>query len=230
MLLLLFLQPWEGAAAAVSSNGPPGTPGAAYSSNVVPDGPSGFGVRGYGGAPATTAAAMTPTSGRFGASSSTNIEPAAAEGGGDGREGPASGSSSRFDVPADKPAAVGYDLSQLLGADAARDAPWRPPPPPAATVQRPAPTSTTLTAADSAPAAAAAGTEPEPDMQAAGLMSSAASAPAMTTGLDAAAAGAAVPDAAGGGPAADGVGGSGGVAGVGAAAAVAARPAVAAVE
>jgi hypothetical protein len=143
-------QPWE-SAGTVSSN-VSDTPGAAYSSNVLSDGPNGFGVRGYGGA-----APVTPTSApNLGISSGP-----ASVGGTDHHQGErAADGSSTFESPAVQKSAVGYDLSQLLGADAARDAPWRPPPPPAATVQRPVSSGSTkdkqqLAGAESAPAAPA---------------------------------------------------------------------------
>lgn len=154
----------------VSSNGY-STPGAAYSSNVVPDGPSGFGVRGYGGA-----GPVTPTSAPHAGSSSG---PPSAAGGVTAAQGGEEAAGTVLAAPKD---AVGYDLSQLLGADAARDAPWRPPPPPAATVQRPLSSGSTsnkqqLAGAESAPPAAPA----EADVQQpAATLPSAASAPAVS--------------------------------------------------
>jgi hypothetical protein len=199
-LVMLHSQPWE--AGTVSSN-VYGTPGAAYSSNMVADGPSGFGVRGYGGAAAAAVGTATPMSAAHAGSSSG---PAAASYTVD--EEPTAGSSSWLDAPAHK-SAVGYDLSQLLGADSARDAPWRPPPPPAATVQRPTSSGSTtekqpLAAAVSAPpaqapapAAAAGALAPmqEGDVQTAALPT-AASAPAAAAADPLSASAAEGPDAA----------------------------------
>lgn len=132
------------------------TPGPAYSSSVVPDGPTGFGVRGYGGvARSDVTSHPAPQDGSRAEQPLPPPPPAAAALGvqelADNRS-----SSNLWEAPAAKPP-VGYDLSKLL-TDADRESPWRPPPPPAATVQRPASsgstTNTTQPGTDIAPTAA----------------------------------------------------------------------------